>query len=895
MKSHTNDFKNTICKIGREIDNVITINGVGYREELYSVTPSFSGNILKSVMKQLIIESSMPLQTGTLLNYKYGLKVNNVFEYLDYGDYIVYKVEKKEDSKTYTITCYDKMLYAMKTNEQFNITYPIKIKAYLQKLATKIGLELEDTTFYNQDLYINEELYVGLEYTYRDILDQIAQATGSAIIINSSGKLEVIYPNNTGDTIDENYIKDSNVDFGENYGAINTVVLSRSGGSDKISLSQPENLPDNQKIPVVIEDNQILAFNNRALFLSGILQALYGLTYAICDYSSTGIMYYDFYDKYNVHIGNNTYACLMLNDEQVISNGIVENIHADMPEQAELDYTKMDKTDIRINQTYSIVDKQNQVIEQVVSNVSTQNNKISTLTQRVDSIDAKIQDIADITVTAESSRAFVELENINRSEPIVIDIYPIGSNITRLYPRSNLYPSSQLYPLTRKIRFTRTYEEEGQTLTDYFDYELPDDLLYYDETHYDEFILNYESTTCQVIKKCKYNADGTVGLLTNEVRVDYPYPTLQLYDGDYRIEILAKNSGYIKVRLMGNNIYTTQFATRVEMTSEINASANQIMSTVDETYATKDTTNSLSTRIKQTAKSIEIIATDNETSAGLTIRLKNEDGTQIDQETANITMSGLVRFTDLSNASSTVINGSNITTGIIKSTNYQAGVSGTSINLVNGTIDTKGFKVDSSGSMTSTSGTIGGWSISSNALYTSGNNFYLGTSGITANIGGTDRYGIIFKAGSNFGVNSSGNLYCNNIEASNGNFSNCNLNSSCDVSAGAVSGVLSTSTIPNLSASKITSGTIDGDLLYGVSASFGDISCSDLDAMAIGADAIKLYQWGEKYAIGGYTGEYFDLTCPYSITTDWEGKITSQSWVRLRFGGGILWDVNYDW
>ena len=40
-----------------------------------------------------------------------------------------------------------------------------------------------------------------------------------------------------------------------------------------------------------------------------------------------------------------------------------ENIFTEMPQETETDYTKADKTDRKINQTYLIVDKQNQTIE----------------------------------------------------------------------------------------------------------------------------------------------------------------------------------------------------------------------------------------------------------------------------------------------------------------------------------------------------------------------------------------------------------------------------------------------------------------------------------------------------------------------------------------------------
>lgn len=467
MKTHTQLFKEEIAKLGRQIDNVITYGNTTLRSELFSVTPHFEGNILKSVMKELDIEASVDIPLNTIINYQFGLKAEEEFEYLDFGNYVVFKSEKNEDKNTYTITCYDKMLYAMKQNEDLGVTYPITIKNYLSALATKIGLTLKNTEFYNRSINILEEKYVGLEYTYRDILDEIAQATGSIIIINADDQIEVKYPTSTGDTIDKKYLNEVNVKFGEVYGPVNSIVLSRAGESDNVYLRDEESVLENGLCEIKIVDNQLMNGNDRSDYLQGILSALDGLTYCITDFTSKGIMYYEVGDFYNVSIDNETYQCLMLNDEINVMSGVSETIHADMPEESQTDYSKADKTDRRLNQTYLIVDKQNQVITSVVSNVSEQNEKITVIEQTVDELNSKITEIADITTSGESSYASVSLTDVNASEPVRLEVRPIGTNISYLYPRDNLYPSDTLYMPNRIVRFTNTSTNEV------FDYELP--------------------------------------------------------------------------------------------------------------------------------------------------------------------------------------------------------------------------------------------------------------------------------------------------------------------------------------------------------------------------------------------------------------------------------------
>ena len=260
----------------------------------------------------------------------------------------------------------------------------------------------------------------------------------------------------------------------------------------------------------------------------------------------------------------------MFNDEVNITQGAEENIYTDMPEETQTDYTKSDKTDRKINQTYLIVDKQNQTIQSVVNTVTEQNSKISQVTQTVDELNSKISDIADITISGESSYATFDLDNINESEPIMIKIRPTVENISYLYPRSNLYPSSNQYLKTRTLRFY------NNTTDEIFDYILPDDLLFYNNQVYDEFYLNYDSQTCQVTKRCGYNADGSVYALATEQVVSYPYPQIVLTDGDYTISLQGYQNGYLFARLMAQNIYTTQFATKAELNSAITQTAAEI-------------------------------------------------------------------------------------------------------------------------------------------------------------------------------------------------------------------------------------------------------------------------------------------------------------------------------
>ena len=404
MRTHTINFKNQIKLLGREIDSKITykINGMEQTltsEQINSVVPTFQGKILKSVMKELDIDSNVDIPKRTVLNFKFGLKINDNYEYLDFGNYIVNSSEKLEDTNSYKIVCYDKMLYSMTEYRKLNITYPVSIRDYLSAICSELGIEFADINndFANYDKMIANELYLdnegnSLGYTFRDILDELSQVTASNICINNQDKLEVRYITETSDKIDEEFFKDTNVTFGKKYGPVNVIVLSRSAESDNVHY--PEDKPENP-CEIKIKDNQIMNFNNRNEFLPDIYEKLNGLEFYLNDYSSKGICYYELCDRYSVKIGDNVYSCVLFNDEINITQGLEENVYTEEPEETQTDYTKANKDDRYIS---LIVDKQLQEIRAEVKETTT---KVTNIEKTVPKYQTDL-DIYNITIPVDA-------------------------------------------------------------------------------------------------------------------------------------------------------------------------------------------------------------------------------------------------------------------------------------------------------------------------------------------------------------------------------------------------------------------------------------------------------------------------------------------------------------
>ena len=384
MRTHTVDFKEEIKNPGRQIDSIITYDGGSLSaSDLKNVKPILNSEILKSVMKGLNFDSYRELNEGLEINYQFGLWIpsREEYEYLDYGNYIVYSKELNEDTGIWSYKCYDKMVYAMVDYEPFGITFPITVRNYINAFATHLGLTFKNINdeFTNYNKEINEDHYIGSEgekigFSIRDIFDEISSVVAGSLIVNNDDELEIKYFTETNDIIDEHYLKDVNVKFGKTVGPYNTVYLTRAADSD--TIYRPRQLPENI-IPITISENQIMNGTDREQFIDEIYQRLNGLEYCINDFASTGVLYYEFGDIYTVNIGENNYKCIMLNDEPVIQGGIVENIFSNEIEESTIDYEKADVTDSVMRQTILYVDKKNGEIVGRVGNLEDEYSQLA--------------------------------------------------------------------------------------------------------------------------------------------------------------------------------------------------------------------------------------------------------------------------------------------------------------------------------------------------------------------------------------------------------------------------------------------------------------------------------------------------------------------------------------
>ncbi len=383
------------------------------------------------------------LEKGKLLRYRQQLLNDDgsVLATADYKFFIITEIEEQKDKKSVLVTCYDHLIKAMqdyivpkkrstdrtfqdnklyfqltngkyvkytgaRTGDPFvlnlyedNLTYPITISNYLSKIMA--WLYLGYTTSHiiqgnginwgpkNTNLEIEKEHYLdsdsnSLGYTFRDVLDDIAECMGGRIQMqydlvngywNKNFSISGVV-RDYGIMFNEEMLNDKNVNMGELY-TPNVIVLSRANDSDNIYY--PATLPQNP-VEVKISDNPILEQDNRGDFIQGIYENINGLSFHINDLATKGISANEIGDLYSVVIDNISYPCLMLSDDMIRSTGLKENIKTPEPKQSVTDYkyaSYSDKVAITSKNAKILVDKANASIEQIVEAVG-DNGEVTT-------------------------------------------------------------------------------------------------------------------------------------------------------------------------------------------------------------------------------------------------------------------------------------------------------------------------------------------------------------------------------------------------------------------------------------------------------------------------------------------------------------------------------------
>ena len=611
------------------LDNVeYVINNVDFDDDCYE-----EGNVFGTAIAKLLrfeIDSSVNLE-GKEFKYYTGIKTISGIEWIKIGTFITQDVEPNDTIKVNTINAMD---YMLKTNVQYvsNLEYSnnITLLQVAQEACNKAGIILATIDFPNKNFIVDSNQFEQ-GTLIRQVIQAIAQISGTVAKIKNDDKLYFITPKTTGQIKKVFKLNDySEIEIKRTTNPINLVSLGMSDvEGENIVLKDEASIQQYGENSLIINDNPFAyTQSKRQQLITAIFNAVKGFEYKAYTMTAQSLPYLETLDNIQIEdFEGNIYNSFIFRLNNKSPKGLESTIEAPSIIRATINYQNIPSALEIAKRTELVVDKQKQQINALVTSNTELVNKTSQLEIAVDKIEAEIGEIADVTVTIEGYHE-LNATDINESEPILIKIYPTSEDIIPLRPKIGLYPRIGLYPHKRELIFTRTdVADEPYSV----EYNIPKD-LYKLNNYYDEFVLDYTNQQCYIQHRIGIDENGDKYLLEIEETEYFNYPTIQLLDGSYTITMPAFENVYMYMRLMAKNIYTSQFATKVELNSKITQTASEIDLSVNEKLKNYSTTQEMNSAIAITANEINLSVNE---------KLENYSTTQEMNSAIAITASGI--------------------------------------------------------------------------------------------------------------------------------------------------------------------------------------------------------------------------------------------------------------
>lgn len=687
-----NEIKQAYEESTTQIDRIILdgepyrINEVNYDDDCYENGNIFGTAIARSLEFQ--IENSIDLEKKEF-EYQTGIYINNQIEWTSLGNFIVQDIEPNDTTKISKVVAFD---YMFKSNIPYEskLDYSsgkITILDVLQESCEQSGLELATTDFVNNNFIVDSNQFS--EGTLnRQVFQAVAQISGTFAKIRSDNKLHLIIPKRKGilveevnkmtvaefnklpiEKLSENSNKFSTDLYKElvlkrNTHPINLVSLGMSDiEGENITLRDEESISKEGENSLVINDNPFAyTQEKREQLIIALFNTVKGFEYTAFEIEGQAKPYLETGDEIVVKDAEgNFYYSFLFRFNYKSPNGLESIMEAPSIIKSTVAYQNIPDALSIAKKTEIVVNKQEQKIRQLVQETSENSDKLTKVEQTVDNISQKVSNIETFTNTIEAVDQ-IHLTNTIEGEEYVIQ-FSITGNMPFLTPSETLVPSEDLVPLGDY--FTLIIDKQSRANKSEEAVEIVIDLdepLRVYKNIYDEIFC--ENDIWYVIRRIGIDDKFNLYILENEIIEEITNIKIPTFEDDTYIYVKEYEGLNYSAYYIVKNQYEKIFATKTELSSSIDLSKNSILEEVKLNYATVDDTK-------------EIKAT---------LELKVD----IDKLISEI------------NASADVIN--------LKANRL--------------VIDSTNFKLTKEGKVTSTSGEIGGFKITSNSLSTSGSKKY---------------------------------------------------------------------------------------------------------------------------------------------------------------------------
>lgn len=595
-------FKHNITRAKIVYDNTEInydngIKEITLEDSVYVPDVGFIGQATSKKLTLILLDNE---QTINLENKEFELYIgadyNNQTYYINYGKFIVNEPPENDSTNgTIKIIAYDYMIKFNKTYQD-GVTYPIKLKDYLSNICTQAGVQLGSQTFPNQNFWVSDNQFEGKQL--REVIKHIAKCAFSWARIGQDNKLYLDF-NATGNVIEtfglDDYKQDGFKRANEYYGPINKVTYA-----DSDIQGQEKSVPDENSI-ALIGTKELVIYDNffayttqkrQELIQSG--NVLFGFNYMpVTQLELTGAIYLDCTDIIEVIDDKNNSITTRVFAHTIKYNGVIsDTVSAPALSNNQETYKNINTITNAENRTEIIVDRANKKIQSITSQIGDRSEKTTSITQDIESIESKVEDVEDLTNTVTGNKTVTISDAFPNENILELHIYGNNSVFNYLYPRDDLYPEDTLYPYgDSRIRFYN--DEEDRTI----ELNIMEVLRANTEVR-DELVIDYQGNVSLIRR---VNSDGTTK--ATPVTTVLGQLHFKLIEGDNTFEIVNYVAP-IEVKYAIKSTFTNMFATRAEMNSEINQTAQEIDLKVNKKFENYSTTAEMNAQIEITAEEI---------------------------------------------------------------------------------------------------------------------------------------------------------------------------------------------------------------------------------------------------------------------------------------------------
>jgi hypothetical protein len=304
-------------------------------------------------------------QSGTHTLFYYPVSFGSTIEYVSYGSFKVVETAIDDGSTETSFKAYDKMYEALKVYAlSLDFSAGLAILEVLQAICTELGWTLGAASFVNDTISFDSDPFTDQGLTYRDVLEDIAEASGTIAMFNEDDELilkarDVVVDTLTGDDLMASK-------FEPEWAELNSVVLSRVE-VDNIVEQDATSIATYGLHEYKIVDNLVVD-GDRATYITPLYNELLGLRYYPCEVDAFGTIYLEVGDLVSIQDPDDIDRDVLIT--RIVTKGFNVYIEAKAPDLTSTDYKTAGVIGKAIKNTEIKVDKQEGRIELLVDDVA---------------------------------------------------------------------------------------------------------------------------------------------------------------------------------------------------------------------------------------------------------------------------------------------------------------------------------------------------------------------------------------------------------------------------------------------------------------------------------------------------------------------------------------------